>query len=183
LTDKAVAKSHKLTDKAVNLWLLATALSVIWFMTFSHCLVCRFMTFSHCLTLVTNPVISHEWGKVRIVMTTNGTYPWSFITHIHVLCKYTFLYDMNIIYGVTSGARTANPSGAPEFNIGVLLVSCCLVVSFLCCVYHCLSSEHIRGHLLHIYMYYVSIPSYMTWTSSRPNIRIVLDIMSKLRWK
>ena len=35
-------------------------------------------------TLVTNPVISHEWGKDRIVITTNGTYPGSFeysVTH------------------------------------------------------------------------------------------------------
>jgi hypothetical protein len=35
-------------------------------------------------TLVTKPVISHEWGKDRIVITTNGTYPGSFgysVTH------------------------------------------------------------------------------------------------------
>jgi hypothetical protein len=30
---------------------------------------------------VKNPVISHEWGNDRIV-TTNGTYPWSFVTQI-----------------------------------------------------------------------------------------------------
>ena len=29
------------------------------------------------VNLVTNPVISHEWGKEREVFTTNGTYPWS----------------------------------------------------------------------------------------------------------
>jgi len=28
-----------------------------------------------CSTLVTNPVVSHEWGKDCIVTTTNGTYP------------------------------------------------------------------------------------------------------------
>jgi hypothetical protein len=28
--------------------------------------------------LVTNPVISHERGKDRIVTMTNGTHPWSF---------------------------------------------------------------------------------------------------------
>ena len=28
--------------------------------------------------LVTNPVISHERGKDRIVIMTNGTHPWSF---------------------------------------------------------------------------------------------------------
>ena len=32
--------------------------------------------------LVTNPVISHEWGKDRKVFTTSGTYPWSFVTQI-----------------------------------------------------------------------------------------------------
>jgi hypothetical protein len=32
--------------------------------------------------LVTNQVISHERGKDREVFTTNGTYPWSFVTHI-----------------------------------------------------------------------------------------------------
>jgi hypothetical protein len=32
--------------------------------------------------LVTNPVISHEWGKNREVFTTSGTYPWSFVTQI-----------------------------------------------------------------------------------------------------
>jgi len=31
------------------------------------------------VTLVTNPVISHEWGKDREVFTTSGTYPWSFV--------------------------------------------------------------------------------------------------------
>jgi hypothetical protein len=34
------------------------------------------------VTLVRNPVISHERGKDRIVITTNGTYPWSFVTQI-----------------------------------------------------------------------------------------------------
>jgi hypothetical protein len=32
--------------------------------------------------LVTNPVISHEWGKDRELFTTSGIYPWSFVTHI-----------------------------------------------------------------------------------------------------
>ena len=34
------------------------------------------------ITLVTNPVISHEWEKDRIVNTTNGIYLWSFVTQI-----------------------------------------------------------------------------------------------------
>ena len=34
------------------------------------------------VNLVTNPVISHEWGKDRQVFTTSGTYPWSLVTQI-----------------------------------------------------------------------------------------------------
>jgi hypothetical protein len=34
------------------------------------------------VNLVTNPVISREWGKDREVFTTSGTYPWLFVTQI-----------------------------------------------------------------------------------------------------
>ena len=34
------------------------------------------------VNLVTNPVISHEWGKDREMLTTSGTYPRSFVTQI-----------------------------------------------------------------------------------------------------
>ena len=34
------------------------------------------------VNLVTNPVISHERGKDRELLTTSGTYPWSFVTQI-----------------------------------------------------------------------------------------------------
>jgi hypothetical protein len=34
------------------------------------------------VNLVTNPVISREWGKYREVFTTSGTYPWSFVKQI-----------------------------------------------------------------------------------------------------
>ena len=34
------------------------------------------------VTPVTNPVINYEWGKDRIVITTNETYLWSFVTQI-----------------------------------------------------------------------------------------------------
>ena len=37
------------------------------------------------VTLVTIPVISHELGKDQIVITTNGTYPWSFVTKYSVV--------------------------------------------------------------------------------------------------
>jgi hypothetical protein len=34
------------------------------------------------VNLIVNPVISHEGGKNRVVFTTSGTYPWSFVTQI-----------------------------------------------------------------------------------------------------
>ena len=34
------------------------------------------------VNLVTYPVIRREWGKDREVLTTRGTYPWSFVTQI-----------------------------------------------------------------------------------------------------
>ena len=34
------------------------------------------------VNLVTNPVISHEWGKDREVFTTSEAYPRSFVTQI-----------------------------------------------------------------------------------------------------
>ena len=34
------------------------------------------------VNLVTNPVISREWGKDQNVLTTSGTYPLSFVTQI-----------------------------------------------------------------------------------------------------
>jgi hypothetical protein len=37
---------------------------------------------THRVNLVANPVISREWGKDREVLTTSGTYPWSFVTHL-----------------------------------------------------------------------------------------------------
>jgi len=41
-----------------------------------------FSTFgTRCVTLVTNPVIRDDLGKVRIV-TTNRTNPWTFVTQI-----------------------------------------------------------------------------------------------------
>jgi hypothetical protein len=35
---------------------------------------------TRCVNLVTNPVISREWGKNRELFTTKGTYSWSFVT-------------------------------------------------------------------------------------------------------
>jgi hypothetical protein len=42
------------------------------------------------VNLVTNPLISHEWGKHEKVFTTSGTYPWTFVTQI--------IYDWIDIY-------------------------------------------------------------------------------------
>ena len=51
--------------------------------------MCSGMASSSCSTsetrrvnLVTNPVINHKQGKDREVLTTSGTYPWSFVTQI-----------------------------------------------------------------------------------------------------
>jgi hypothetical protein len=44
----------------------------------SSCSICT----TRCVTLATNPVIRHECGKNLFVITTNGTYPWSFVTYI-----------------------------------------------------------------------------------------------------
>jgi hypothetical protein len=41
----------------------------------STCDTCR-------VNLVINPVISHDWGKDREMLTKSGTYPWSFVTQI-----------------------------------------------------------------------------------------------------
>ena len=37
---------------------------------------------THRVNLVTNPVISREWGKDWAVFATSGPYPWSFVTQI-----------------------------------------------------------------------------------------------------
>ena len=51
--------------------------------------MCSWRVSSSCSTsgtrrvnLLTNPVISREWGQDREVFTTSGTYPWSFVTQI-----------------------------------------------------------------------------------------------------
>ena len=44
----------------------------------SSCSTCCIRRF----TFVANSVINHEWWKDRIVITTNGTYPWTFVTGV-----------------------------------------------------------------------------------------------------
>ena len=64
------------------------------------------------VNLVTNPVISHEWGKDREVFTTSGTYPWSFVTQIfhsgqpsHGGDRETFEMTILLKAGVTPGTQ------------------------------------------------------------------------------
>ena len=54
------------------------------------------------VNLVTNPVISREWGKDREVFTTSGTYPWSFVTQIFHKGQPSHGGDRNIFEVMTS---------------------------------------------------------------------------------
>jgi hypothetical protein len=46
------------------------------------------------VNLVTNSVISREWGKDREVLTTSGTYPWSFVTQIFHSGQPSHIYSL-----------------------------------------------------------------------------------------
>ena len=54
------------------------------------------------VNLVTNPVISREWGKDREVFATSGTYPWSFVTQIFHICRPSHGCDHKIFEVMTS---------------------------------------------------------------------------------
>ena len=54
------------------------------------------------VTLVANPMISHEKGTDGIVITTNGTYPWSFVTHIFRNGKTCHGGDYKVFEAMTS---------------------------------------------------------------------------------
>jgi hypothetical protein len=43
------------------------------------------------VNLVTNPMISHELGMNPWVLTTSGTYPWSFVTQIYTITVNQFI--------------------------------------------------------------------------------------------
>ena len=68
--------THKTKDRVI--WTpLKTGGELMWFRTgISSCST----SCTRRVNLVTNPVISHEWGKNWETFTTNGTYPWSFVT-------------------------------------------------------------------------------------------------------
>ena len=57
---------------------------------------------THRVNLVTNPVISREWGKDREVCTTSGTYLWSFVTQIFHNGKPSYGGDHKIFEVMTS---------------------------------------------------------------------------------
>ena len=91
-TDNTGAKSKRTNNGLQNItlktkdWALQTPLKT------GGELRCSVKTSSSCstcgtsrITLVTNQLISHERGKDQIVITTNRTYPWSFVTQI--LCN------------------------------------------------------------------------------------------------
>jgi hypothetical protein len=54
------------------------------------------------VNLVTNPVISREWGKDREVFVTSGTYPWSCVTQIFHNGQPSHGGDRNIFEVMTS---------------------------------------------------------------------------------
>jgi hypothetical protein len=54
------------------------------------------------VNLVTNPIISREWGRDREVFTTSGTYPWSFVTQIFHNGQPSHGGDRNIFEVITS---------------------------------------------------------------------------------
>ena len=61
------------------------------------------------VTIVTNPVISHEWRKNREVLTTSGAYTWSFVTRCYIIhvdgvtvdCKHFSTMDNRISNSLT----------------------------------------------------------------------------------
>ena len=61
----------------------------------STCGTCR-------VTLVTYPVICHEWGKDWIVITTNGTYTWPFVTQILVTVNKVMVAFNTFFSGILS---------------------------------------------------------------------------------
>ena len=58
------------------------------------------------VNLVTNPVISREWGKDREVLATSGTYPELFVTQIFRSGQPSHGGDRNIVEVVTSTLPT-----------------------------------------------------------------------------
>ena len=103
-------------------------------------------------SLVTETVIRHEWGKNRIVITTNETYPWSFLTPIftfimmyllhliHIQVLYTYSTSNSTIRDMYEWYHGSEPRtwSYPESKVSihsncVLLMANCSFTWPLCC--------------------------------------------------
>jgi hypothetical protein len=91
----------------------------------SSCSTC----YSRRVNLVTNPVINHEWGKDREVLTTSGTYPWSFVTQIFHNGRMSF-FDIRIL--ITS-LVSSNPSYSyiPQTFISTVHLFLTLIIEYV----------------------------------------------------
>jgi hypothetical protein len=70
------------------------------------------------VNLVTNPVISHEWGKDWEVLMTSGTYMLSLWHRYRLTVNQVMVATVKLSkWWPTSGAGTVYPSGAPEFTL------------------------------------------------------------------
>jgi hypothetical protein len=74
------------------------------------------------VNLVTNPMISHEWGNDREVLTTSGTYPWSCVTQI--------FYNGQPSHGGDRKMFVAMTSTSVKVKVGGRLVSISSILNF-----------------------------------------------------
>jgi len=68
------------------------------------------------VNLVTNPVIRHEQGKDREVLTTSGTYPWSFVTQIFHNGQPKWWLQLNYLGSLASLLAVTFYQGNPDRN-------------------------------------------------------------------
>jgi hypothetical protein len=128
---------------------------------------------TRCVNLVTNPVETHEWGKVREVFTTSGTYPWSFVMMATVKFSLWLQLYQKEPTGATSGGGTAYPSEAPEFTSGfsgvrvtrsLVLYVCFVDRCFSFCIFsfgHCVVCSSIYGFWLPLWYLQTLLESYL----------------------
>ena len=90
-------RSTKHTHKTKD-WVTRTQLKRGWTLMLSWMVRSSYSTSGTSrVNIVTNPMISHEWGKDREVLTTSGTYPWSFVTQINALYLEFILQSINYV--------------------------------------------------------------------------------------
>jgi hypothetical protein len=112
LLRKLKIKQHNTTKQSgMNLVMLRNSkqfLLYYWYLSCTSCL---------------KPVISHKWRKHRIVMTTNVTYLWKFVTHIFVLVNRKTL-SISIIVSVASLTMKQRWTNSSElsfsFELGIV---------------------------------------------------------------